>query len=94
MKKTFPKSILIFTLQAFLPLASKRILEYSLEWLSHSGVQETILYCASHADTIDDFLRLVSKFSVSVGHCQLWSTDTNWHGIESLINYYTELLKL
>ncbi|KAK7865186.1 hypothetical protein R5R35_012043 [Gryllus longicercus] len=40
-----------------IPLVNSPILEYSLEFLSLSGVQEVILFCCSHADRFKKYIK-------------------------------------
>jgi translation initiation factor eIF-2B subunit epsilon len=44
-------------LQYLLPLANKPLLNYALEGLAASGVQETLVYCAGHAARIKEHLQ-------------------------------------
>lgn len=43
--------------KVLLPLANVPMLEYSLELLASSGVEEVVLFCTHHADAIEAFVR-------------------------------------
>lgn len=43
--------------RALLPLANIPLLEYTLEFLASSGIQEIIVFCCAHATAIKDYLK-------------------------------------
>ncbi|XP_076068792.1 translation initiation factor eIF2B subunit epsilon-like [Oratosquilla oratoria] len=47
--------------KVMLPLVNTPVLEYTLDWLNRSGVEDIILYCSSHAAALRE-------------HCQKWET--------------------
>ncbi|KAL7688966.1 putative W2 domain, nucleotidyl transferase domain, MIF4G-like domain superfamily [Plasmopara halstedii] len=49
--------------KVLLPLANVPMLEYSLEFLAASGVQEVLLFCTSHTEIIEDFIKNESQVS-------------------------------
>lgn len=49
-----------FTIQqprCLLPLANTPLIEYTLEFLAASGVEEVYLYCGNHTDAVEDYLK-------------------------------------
>lgn len=55
-----------------MPLVHRPLIDYTLQYLSNEGVQETFVFCCSHADKIRDYIKeskwsdADSKMSVSV----------------------------
>lgn len=47
--------------QCLLPLANTPIIEYTLEFLVHVGVQDVILYCGTHADQVEHYIESVNR---------------------------------
>ncbi|KAK1932361.1 putative translation initiation factor eIF-2B subunit epsilon [Phytophthora citrophthora] len=47
--------------KVLLPLANVPMLEYSLEFLAASGVQEVLLFCTGHAEQIESFIENESQ---------------------------------
>jgi len=47
-------------LQALIPVVNTPLLDYTLECLALSSVQEVILFCSSHADLIKEHIKWVS----------------------------------
>ena len=45
------------TPKALVPLGHVPMLEYTLEWLSSQGVEETYVLACAHAETIDEYLK-------------------------------------
>ncbi|KAH7961319.1 hypothetical protein HPB52_007675 [Rhipicephalus sanguineus] len=58
--------------QVLMPLVHRPLIDYTLQYLSNEGVQETFVFCHSHADKIRDYIKeskwsdADSKMSVSV----------------------------
>ena len=50
-------NFLFFLLQTLLPLANIPLLDYTLQFLVESGIQEIYVYCCAHADQIKAHLR-------------------------------------
>jgi translation initiation factor eIF-2B subunit epsilon len=48
--------ITLTTPKVLLPLVNAPMLEYTLEFLCSNGVQEVLIYCASHAQQIKDYI--------------------------------------
>lgn len=61
-----PDLILLFILQALLPLVNVPLLDYTLEFLTAAGVQEIIVYCCAHSDQIKKHIALVHALSFSL----------------------------
>lgn len=53
---TFSKKIYLF--QALVPVLSVPLLDYTLEFLSLGGIEETFLFCTTHVEAIKDHVRL------------------------------------
>lgn len=52
-----------FTLErprCLLPLANTPLIEYTLEFLASTGVEEIYFYCGNHADVVEGYLAYVS----------------------------------
>ncbi|XP_021936996.1 translation initiation factor eIF-2B subunit epsilon isoform X3 [Zootermopsis nevadensis] len=49
--------ITYFIPAALVPVVNTPLLDYTLEWLALSSVQEVILFCSSHADLIKEHIR-------------------------------------
>ncbi|KAI9913694.1 hypothetical protein PsorP6_006157 [Peronosclerospora sorghi] len=47
--------------KVLLPLANVPMLEYSLEFLAASGVQEVVLFCTNHVEKIEQFIKHESQ---------------------------------
>lgn len=61
--------------RALLPLANTALLDYTLEFLCSSGIQQIIVFCCIHADQIKAHLRS-SKWTSSTSPCEI-STITS-----------------
>jgi translation initiation factor eIF-2B subunit epsilon len=51
-----------FTLETprcLLPLVNTPLIEYTLEFLAHNGLEQVFLYVGSHADQIEEYLGYV-----------------------------------
>lgn len=44
------------TVQCLLPLANVPLIEYTFEFLAVAGVQETFVFCKSHAEQIRAYI--------------------------------------
>lgn len=55
-------SYIEFIFQSLIPLANRPLLEYTLDCLVSSGVQEAILFCSSFADQVNSFIRYILTF--------------------------------
>ncbi|KAL2045611.1 hypothetical protein N7G274_002039 [Stereocaulon virgatum] len=56
---SFETRFVPFTLErprCLLPLANTPLIEYTLEFLAHAGVQEVYVYCGSHAEQLEDYI--------------------------------------
>lgn len=49
--------------QVLLPVVNVPMIEYTLEWLAAQGVDEVFVFCSSHADQVETYLR-ESKWNV------------------------------
>ncbi|KAK0648813.1 nucleotide-diphospho-sugar transferase [Cercophora newfieldiana] len=55
-----------FTLEkprCLLPLAGVPIIEYTLEFLAHNGVQEVFIYCGAHSEEIETYIHESTRWS-------------------------------
>ena len=43
--------------QCLIPLANTPLLEYTLEFLASSGIQDVFLYTGAHADQVEDYIK-------------------------------------
>ena len=55
------------TSQCLLPLANTPIIEYTLEFLASSGVQDVFLYTGAHADQVEDYIKYFPSSMPRVG---------------------------
>merc|ERR1711884_211153 len=61
--------------RALLPLANTALLDYTLEFLCSSGIQQIIVFCCIHADQIKAHLKS-SKWTSNTSPCEI-STITS-----------------
>ncbi|TMW64476.1 hypothetical protein Poli38472_011356 [Pythium oligandrum] len=62
--------------KVLLPLANVPMLEYTLEFLVSSGVQEVILFCTHHLEEIEQFLKTQSQVAKRVSVQCVYSSTT------------------
>jgi len=43
--------------QCLLPLANTPLIDYTLEFLANAGVQDVYVYCGSHADQVEEYIK-------------------------------------
>lgn len=51
---------------ASLPVVNKKLIDYSLEWLNSSGVDEVILFCSSNVTDIKNYVSTKTNLNVDV----------------------------
>lgn len=51
--------------QCLIPVANTPLIEYTLEFLAHAGVEDVIIFVSSHAEKIEEYIRSAHTPSIS-----------------------------
>lgn len=56
-------STCLINLQSLLPVANTPLIDYTLEFLSLGGIEETFIFCCNHVESIKNHIRFVALYN-------------------------------